>query len=108
VARDRLPDWLTLAFKLGANGGADEIRAIGIKSFLHQEIDLAEVDEAEIDRDLFAIDSFRSKLWNLRHLTIPSPSAWMHMGWFGRLSRPRWMFGTTERCADFQSGGGKQ
>ena len=58
VARDRLPDRLTLAFKLGANGGADEIRAIGIKSFLHQEIDLSEVDEAEIDRDLFAIDSF--------------------------------------------------
>jgi hypothetical protein len=67
MARDRLLDRFALTFELGANGGADEVRAIGVKSFLDQEIDLSEVDEAKIDCDLFAVDRFCSEFCNLMH-----------------------------------------
>lgn len=41
--------------ELIANGGSDKIRAIRIEPFLYREIDLSEIDRAEIDGDLFGV-----------------------------------------------------
>ena len=49
-----------MTVELVADGGADEIRAIGIEAVLHHQIDMAEIDKAEIDRDLLAINLFWS------------------------------------------------
>ena len=43
--RSRLFCGVGMGRELVANGGADEIRAIGIKAVPHQEIDRSEIDE---------------------------------------------------------------
>src|SRR5271166_4308160 len=55
VPHDRLLDRVRVGGELVADRRADEVGAIGIESFAHQEIDMSEVDEAEVDRDLLAI-----------------------------------------------------
>ena len=53
--------------ELGADRGTNEVGAVGVEAFLHQQIDLPQVDEAQIDRDLLG-------LLYLSHLTIRAPS----------------------------------
>src|SRR5215211_1180323 len=66
---------------LVADGGADEVGAIGVEPFLHQKIDMAQIDVAEVDCDLLGVGGFASELKHVvGHLTIPSPSAWMVNG----------------------------
>jgi hypothetical protein len=65
-----------MPFELIANGGADEIRPVGVEALLDHKVDLAEVHVAEIDRNLFAVWGFWAELmYILSHFTIPMPSA---------------------------------
>lgn len=58
LARYGLADDVGMSFDLIADGGSDEVRAIGINAFPDQQIDMAKVSEAEVDRDLLAICRF--------------------------------------------------
>ena len=40
---------------LVANGGADEVGAIGVKALLDQQIDVTQVDKTKVDRDLLGV-----------------------------------------------------
>ena len=51
-----------MTFELVADGSPNQIGTIRVKTLLHQEIDVAEVDIAEIARDLLAVSDLRSKL----------------------------------------------
>src|SRR5262249_49393515 len=52
MPHDRFPDLLVMGRKLVADGRANEVRAVGIKAFLHQQIDMAEVNVTQVDGDL--------------------------------------------------------
>src|SRR5438105_5549290 len=80
LARDRLLDDLGMDLQLIADRRADEVAAVRIEVLLHQQVDLPQVDRAEVDRDLLAVvagpgfDGFE-------HLyTIHLPSMWMECG----------------------------
>ena len=55
LTRYSLLDHIRVAFELVADCGANEIRAVGIETLLHHQIDMTEVHMAEIDGDLFGI-----------------------------------------------------
>ena len=70
-----------VAFELTADCGSNEIGPVRIETFLHHEVDLPEVDVAEIDRDLFAVSGFWAELMYLLHIAIPQPSTRVVHGW---------------------------
>src|SRR5271165_6017481 len=85
VPHDRLLDRVRVGGELVADRRADEVGAIGIESFAHQEIDMSEVDEAEVDRDLLALALPFSQSVNFsRHWCPLLPSMWMVYGWSWR------------------------
>jgi hypothetical protein len=47
-----------MPLKQTADCGSNEIGAVGIKPFAHHKIDMPQVDEAEIDRNLLGIACF--------------------------------------------------
>ena len=53
MPHDRFPDLLAMGRELIADRSANKVRAVGIKAFLHQQVDVAEVDVTQIDCDLF-------------------------------------------------------
>ena len=72
AAAHRLLDRGVVAIELVADGGPDEIGAIGIESLRHQEVDLPQIDIAQVDGDLLAVARLRSKLLNvIGHLRHP-------------------------------------
>ena len=80
VPHDRLLDGVGVRGELVADRRSDEVGAIGIETFAHQEIDMAKVDEAEVDRDLFAVAGPVSQPVNLRShrcLSIHMDGIWM-------------------------------
>src|SRR6185437_3372792 len=54
-----------MAFELVSNCRSNEISPVGVKTVLHHEVDVAENDVAEIDRDLFALTRLRSQLMHI-------------------------------------------
>jgi hypothetical protein len=62
VAGHGLLDRIAMAVKLVANGCPDEIGSVGVEPFLHEKIDLTQVNITEVDRYLLTIARFRSKL----------------------------------------------
>jgi hypothetical protein len=64
----RLADHVGVGGKLVAGRGADEIRTVGIKAFLYQQVDLPEIHVPQVDRNLL-----RLACHNLSY-TIPIPS----------------------------------
>jgi hypothetical protein len=67
-----LLDHVGMAFQLIADCGADEIGPVRVETFLHHEVDLPEVDVAEINRDLLAVTGFGAELlYNVSH-GVPS------------------------------------
>ena len=79
-ARNRLLDRFGLPIKLIGNGRADEVGAVGVEPFLHKEVDLPEVDEAQIDRVFSLSGGFgrSSETLVMSHLL---PSIGMAHGW---------------------------
>jgi len=64
-----------------ADCGADEIGPIRVESLLDHQVDMAEVDEAEIDRDLLGF----APLWAqfMHTANHPSPPSKCHpTGWY--------------------------
>jgi hypothetical protein len=49
VVHDAGPD-----LELAAAHRADEVRAVGVKTLIHEQVDLAEINQAEVDRNLLA------------------------------------------------------
>ena len=62
VSSNGLLDGVVVSIELVSDRGPDEVGAVGIKPLPHQKVDVAEVDIAEIDRDLLAISRFRPQL----------------------------------------------
>ena len=82
VSLDGFPDGVVMPIKLVSNGCPDEVGPVGVEALLDEEIDMAEVNIAEVDRDLFAIGSLRSKFVYVgrhsRHpITICMDGKWM-------------------------------
>ena len=55
VFSNRVLDGVALPIELVADRSSYEISAVGVETFLHHEVDMAEIDVTEIDRDLFAV-----------------------------------------------------
>jgi hypothetical protein len=53
--------------ELSARCGAKKVGSIRVEPLLHEQVDLAEIDQAEVERDLFS-------LLGLGHNTILPPS----------------------------------
>src|ERR1700758_3977866 len=72
-----------MALELVADRGPDEIGAVGVEALVHDQIDLAEIDVAQIDRDFLGIRGLGSQLmYNIGHpSTIHLTSGWMAYGW---------------------------
>src|SRR2546426_12290123 len=77
-----LLDHLGVPFELVANCGTDEIRAVRVEPLLYHQIDTAQVDVAEIHRNLLGIPRLGSQFLHISsHLsTIQPPSSWMVCG----------------------------
>jgi hypothetical protein len=58
-------DDLGMAFELVADCGSNEICSVRVKALLNHQIDMAEVDEPEIDRDLFTVIGLGSQLTHI-------------------------------------------
>ena len=89
----RLLDHVAVPVELVADRRADEVGAVGIEAFLHHQVDMAEVDIAQIDRDLLAVGDpakYRAHCW------LCQTSFYHPMGWFMDV---KWML----NC-DFQGG----
>jgi hypothetical protein len=67
-----LLDHVGVTFELIANCGANEIGAVRVKTLLHHEVDLPEIDVAEIDRDLLAVTGFGAELLHNVSRNLPS------------------------------------
>ena len=53
--RSRLLRRIGMGCELVADGGADEIRPIGVEAIAHQKIDRSQIDETEVDGQLLAV-----------------------------------------------------
>ena len=87
VAGDRTAHRVAVAEQQLPDRAADEVRPVRIEAFLDQQVDLAKVDEAEIDRQLLAVRRFRPKLLHIvRHpKNLHKPSGWMVYRWHAEL-----------------------
>jgi hypothetical protein len=65
-------DDLGVAFELVADCGSNEICSVRVKALLNHQIDMAEVDEPEIDRDLFTLIGLGSQLMHAIYHRSPS------------------------------------
>ena len=89
---DRLPGRVGVPFDLIADRGADEVRAVRVEAVLDQQVDMAEIDVAEVDGDLFGIAAGLGPQLVTRCLpsrSIPLPSVWMVNGGWPSPSRRR-------------------
>src|SRR5271157_576198 len=81
LALDGFAHHVGMPVELVADGRADEIGPVRVETVLHQQIDMTEIDIAEIDRDLLAIRPSGPKVMNVvGHATISSPSTGMVYG----------------------------
>src|SRR5947209_8761249 len=60
-----LLDHVGVALELVADGGPDEIGPVRVETILDHQIDVPEIDIAEIDGDLLAVGGLRSELMNV-------------------------------------------
>jgi hypothetical protein len=60
LARGGALQHLGVALELVPDGGADEVAAIGVEAVLDEQVDMAEIDITEIERELLALAAFRS------------------------------------------------
>ena len=65
-ARHGLFHHIGMVAQLIADGRADEVSTVRIKTFLNQQIDLAQVDQSQIDGDFLALADLGPR-FNLRY-----------------------------------------
>src|SRR6202040_1919667 len=79
LADRRLLDHVGVAFELIADCGSNEIGPVRVETLLHHEVNLPEVDVAEVDRDLLAVTGLWAELmYDLGH---PLPSGYHLVRW---------------------------
>jgi len=90
LSSDRLANDVDVPIELVTNRGSNEVSAVAVKSILHHQIDVAEIDIAKVDGDLFAVATFGSSSRTLP--IILTPSIYHLCGWYmvgyDRYSRP--------------------
>src|SRR5215211_1695217 len=64
---DGLLDGVVVSIELVPDGCPNEVRSIGVKALLYQEIDVAEIHIAEIDSDFLAVRGPRPKFLHFAH-----------------------------------------
>lgn len=77
LPRCNLFDDLGMNRELVADRGSNEIGSVGIEAFLDEEINLAEIHHAKIDRDLFVKGLGGAGRSEFGHGQIIAPSKWM-------------------------------
>ena len=78
---DSLPDGLGMGGQLVADGGTDEVGAIRVETLLHQQINLPQINGAQVHRDLLCLACHD------RLLTIHLPSIYHPIGWYNSKGR---------------------
>src|SRR5919106_1990390 len=61
-----------VSLELVANRGADAVSAVRVEPLLHHQVDLAEIDVAEVDRDFLAVAGLGPQLMDVGCHLIPS------------------------------------
>src|SRR6185437_13877100 len=91
LAGYRLLDHIGVSFKLVSDRRSDEVGSVGVEPFMHHQVDVAEVDIAEVDGDFLAVARFRAQLvYRARHLyAILLPSSQIVSGVPQRLFQGR-------------------
>src|SRR5262245_21133676 len=93
MSHNRFPDLLAMGCKLVADRRANEVRAVGIKALLHQQIDLSKVDVTQVNCDLFGFARSIAELVNFRRHNILHLIRWYMDGtWMisrGRVGVPQ-------------------
>ena len=84
LSGDRLAHSVTMTGELIADGGSYQVGPVRIKPLLNQKIDLAQIDEAQIDGDLFIgrLGGGGEGGGSSRHEDMLLPSTWMVHGCF--------------------------
>src|SRR5262245_49227080 len=74
--------YIRMTFELVADCGSNEIGTVGVKPFPHHQVDVTEIDIAEIDRDFFAVSGFWPEFADIagHYLSIHTASMWMVYG----------------------------
>ena len=85
-----------MALELVADCGSDEVGTVGVEFFRHQEVDVAQVDITQVDRDLLRVACLRAQLMNITgHRGSPKhPSGW-YMDGSGRMFKGQATYGTS-------------
>ena len=78
VARLRRVDRVAFGGKLVSDRGANEIGAVGVEPFAHEQVDAPQVDMADVDRDLLGLGVFQAERDYVGH--AHPPSMWMVYG----------------------------
>ena len=88
MPHDRFPDLLAMGRELIADRSANKVRAVGIKAFLHQQVDVAEVDVPRLIV-IFSVSLPRLRsLWTSAiSFSISMDVNWMVFGWFSRVDK---------------------
>jgi hypothetical protein len=83
-ARHGLPDRVGMQRKLIAQRRSDEVGTVRVEAFLNQQVDLAEIDDADVDRQLLRLarplPGFKCAVFALH--TIHPESIWSPIGAF--------------------------
>ena len=87
-ARHGLADDFGVLRQLVADGGADEVGPVGVEALVHQEVDLTEVDRAQVERELLGFAGHEYSLSFLR-TSKDHPMGWYGDGQAGVKSRAR-------------------
>src|SRR5262245_31525156 len=70
MSHNRFPDLLAMGCKLVSDRRANEVRAVGIKALLHQQIDVSKVDVTQVNSDLFGFARSIAEPVNFRRHNI--------------------------------------
>ena len=72
LADDSLLDHVRMSFELIADGRANEVGAVRIKTLVHHQIDVTQVDVPEVHRNFLGITGFLTQIVDNRcHLYHP-------------------------------------
>ena len=81
LARHRLLEDIGMRGRLVANGRANEVAAVAVEALRYQQVDLTQVNKAQVERDLLGVGGLGL-----------SPSRGSFLGYAGILSPSTWLF----------------